>query len=185
MKLSNTITNHFSWYLSNSSRKWLNKVVKFYVSWFCFTLAVMMLVTNSTSDTNKQILNAFSTNIISPLHPVYHHHYHWDNIHITIVQAVCRPLVYRSPYGPICFSNMITNILSHMWTSLGRTGQEPLQTCPSLTKLLPNYNGEIGQKFDLVITFDWRVLLTLGQRVGSAFCKIFSRTPNLTIFCHI
>ena len=56
---------------------------------------------------------------------------------ITIVQAVCRPLVYRSPYGPICFSNMITNILSHMWTSLGSTGQEPLQTCPSLTKLLP------------------------------------------------
>ena len=23
-----------------------------------------------------------------------------------------------------------------------------------------NYNGEIGQKFDFVITFDWRVLLT-------------------------
>ena len=23
-----------------------------------------------------------------------------------------------------------------------------------------NYNGEISQKFDLVITFDWRVLLT-------------------------
>ena len=28
-----------------------------------------------------------------------------------------------------------------------------------------NYNGEIGQKFDLVITFDGRVLLTLDQRV--------------------
>ena len=24
----------------------------------------------------------------------------------------------------------------------------------------PNYNGEISQKCDLVITFDWRVLLT-------------------------
>ena len=28
-----------------------------------------------------------------------------------------------------------------------------------------NYNGEIGQKIDLVITFDWRVLLTKEKRV--------------------
>ena len=45
-----------------------------------------------------------------------------------------------------------------------------------------NYNGEISQKWDLVITFDWGVLLTQGQRVWTAFCKIFSGTPHLTIF---
>ena len=35
---------------------------------------------------------------------------------------------------------------------------------------------------DLVITFDWGVLLTQGQRVWTAFCKILSGTPHLTIF---
>ena len=37
-----------------------------------------------------------------------------------------------------------------------------------------NYNGEIGQKWDLVITFDSGVLLTQGQHIWTAFCKIFS-----------
>ena len=41
---------------------------------------------------------------------------------------------------------------------------------------------EIGQKFDLVITFDWRVLLKQGQCVWIAFCKIFSGILHLTIF---
>ena len=54
IRLSNIITNLFSWYLSKSSRKWLNKVVKFYLSWNSFTLAVVMLVTNSTSDTKNK-----------------------------------------------------------------------------------------------------------------------------------
>ena len=43
-----------------------------------------------------------------------------------------------------------------------------------------NYNGEISQKFDLVITFDWRVLLTWDQHVWTAFCTIFSGTPHFT-----
>ena len=51
IKLSYVITNRFSWYLSKSSRKWLNKVVKFYLSWNSFTLALVMSVTNSTCDT--------------------------------------------------------------------------------------------------------------------------------------
>ena len=45
-----------------------------------------------------------------------------------------------------------------------------------------NYNGAVAPKFDLVITFDWGVLLTQGQRVLTAFCKIFSGIPHLTIF---
>ena len=45
-----------------------------------------------------------------------------------------------------------------------------------------NYNGAVAPKFDLVITFDWGVLLTQGQRVWTAFCKIFSGIPHLTIF---
>ena len=32
--------------------------------------------------------------------------------------------------------------------------------CKPFLVLHCNYNGEIGHKFDLVITFDWRVLLT-------------------------
>ena len=39
-----------------------------------------------------------------------------------------------------------------------------------------------GRKWDLVITFDWGVLLTQGQRVWPIFCKIFPGTPNSTIF---
>ena len=39
-----------------------------------------------------------------------------------------------------------------------------------------------GERRDLVITFDLRVLSTKDQRVWTAFCKIFSRTPHLTIF---
>ena len=35
---------------------------------------------------------------------------------------------------------------------------------------------------NLVITFDWGVLLTQGQRVWLTFCKIFSGIPNLTKF---
>ena len=54
IRLSNIITNLFSWYLSKSFRKWLNKVVKFYLSWNSFTLVVVMLVTNSTSDTKNK-----------------------------------------------------------------------------------------------------------------------------------
>ena len=34
----------------------------------------------------------------------------------------------------------------------------------------------------LIITFDWRVLLTKEQRVWTTFCKIFSGTPHLTVF---
>ena len=45
-----------------------------------------------------------------------------------------------------------------------------------------NYNGEIGQKLDLVITFDRRALLTEEQRLWAAFCKIFSGTRHLTRF---
>ena len=45
-----------------------------------------------------------------------------------------------------------------------------------------NYNGAVAPKFDLVITFDWGVVLTQGQRVWTAFCKIFSGIPHLTIF---
>ena len=41
--------------------------------------------------------------------------------------------------------------------------------------------GKSAQNFYLVITFDWRVLLTLDQRIWTAFCKILSGTPHLTI----
>ena len=40
--------------------------------------------------------------------------------------------------------------------------------------------GRLGQKWDLVVTSDWGVLLTHGQRVWTAFCKIFPGTPYLT-----
>ena len=53
--------------------------------------------------------------------------------------------------------------------------------CKPFLVLHCNYNGEICQKFDLVITFDWRVLLTLDQRVWTAFCKIFSGICHLII----
>ena len=43
------------------------------------------------------------------------------------------------------------------------------------------YKGEIGQKSDLVMTW-MGVLLTRDQRVWTAFCKIFSELPYLTIF---
>ena len=52
---------------------------------------------------------------------------------------------------------------------------------PHLLVLHYYYNGEISQKWDLVITFDWGVLMTRGQCVWTAFCKIFSGTPHLTI----
>ena len=39
------------------------------------------------------------------------------------------------------------------------------------------------EKWDLIVTFDWGVLLTQGQCVWTAFCKIFSGTPHLNIFC--
>ena len=47
-----------------------------------------------------------------------------------------------------------------------------------------NYNGDISQKWDLVLDFDWGwgVLLKQGQCVWTAFCEIFSGTPCLTIF---
>ena len=45
-----------------------------------------------------------------------------------------------------------------------------------------NYNGDVAPKFDLVITFDWGVVLTQGQRVWTAFCKIFSGIPHSPIF---
>ena len=45
-----------------------------------------------------------------------------------------------------------------------------------------NYNGEIGQKLNSVVTFDWRVPLTSGQRDWTAFCNIFLGTPQLNIF---
>ena len=38
---------------------------------------------------------------------------------------------------PIYLPSLVNNFFDHMWTSLGSTGREPLQTCPSLTKLLP------------------------------------------------
>ena len=41
--------------------------------------------------------------------------------------------------------------------------------------------GRQGKKWHLVITFD-RGVLTNGQRFWTAFCKIFSGTPHLTIF---
>ena len=48
--------------------------------------------------------------------------------------------------------------------SAGRGGEPPPprgEGSPRGGAPIPgNYNGEIGQKFDLVITFDWRVLLT-------------------------
>ena len=44
-----------------------------------------------------------------------------------------------------------------------------------------NYIWEIGQKWDLVLTFDWRFLLTQVQRVWTSFCKILSRIPHLAI----
>ena len=44
-----------------------------------------------------------------------------------------------------------------------------------------NYNGAVAPKFDLVITFDWGVVLIQGQRVWTAFCKIFSGIPHLTL----
>ena len=40
-----------------------------------------------------------------------------------------------------------------------------------------------GNQWDSVKTFDWEVLLTQGQYVWTAFCKIYSGTPHLTIFC--
>lgn len=40
-----------------------------------------------------------------------------------------------------------------------------------------NYNGENSQKWDLVITFDWRVLLTQSQRVWTAFWPFVNRAP--------
>ena len=42
-----------------------------------------------------------------------------------------------------------------------------------------NYNGEISQNWDLVITSDWGVLLTQGQCVWTAFCiqDLFRDTP--------
>ena len=60
---------------------------------------------------------------------------------------------------------------------------DPIMTfCKSFLVLHCNYNREIGQKFNLVVTFDRAVLLTQGQRVWTAFCKIFPGTPHLTIF---
>ena len=44
-----------------------------------------------------------------------------------------------------------------------------------------NYNGDFAPKFYLVITFDWGVLLTQGQCVWTAFCKIFSGIPHSPI----
>ena len=44
-----------------------------------------------------------------------------------------------------------------------------------------NYNGDVAPKFDLVITFDWGVVLTQGQRVWTAFCKIFAGIPHSPI----
>ena len=38
---------------------------------------------------------------------------------------------------PIYLPSLVNNFFDHMWASLGSTGREPLQTCPSLTKLLP------------------------------------------------
>ena len=55
--------------------------------------------------------------------------------------------------------------------------------CKQFLVLHGNHDGEMGQKIDLVIIFDWRVLLTYkDQHVWTAFCKIFSGTPHLTIF---
>ena len=55
--------------------------------------------------------------------------------------------------------------------------------CKQFLVLHGNHNGEMGQKIDLVIIFDWRVLLTYkDQHVWTAFCKIFSGTPHLTIY---
>ena len=65
IRLSNIITNLFSWYLSKSSRKWLNKVVKFYLSWNSFTPAVVVLPrvipTNKSWTHFQQILSVFHT----------------------------------------------------------------------------------------------------------------------------
>ena len=38
---------------------------------------------------------------------------------------------------PICMLKPAYNFLNHTFTSFSSTGQKVLQTCPSLTKLLP------------------------------------------------
>ena len=56
--------------------------------------------------------------------------------------------------------------------------------CQRLQVLHCNYNGEVAPKFDLVITFDWGFYShkSQGQRVWTAFCKIFSGIPHSPIF---
>ena len=73
-------------------------------------------------------------------------------------------------------SLMSENAFSPIMTpSLFQTGLDP----PPSQR---NYDGEIRQQRYLVITFDWEVLLTEDQCIWTAFCKIYSGKPHLTIF---
>ena len=63
--------------------------------------------------------------------------------------------------------------------------------CKQFLVLHCNYNGEIGQKFDLVITFDWRVALFDMPNLNrfdilliSIFCKI-ALSISILIFSKI
>ena len=51
-----------------------------------------------------------------------------------------------------------------------------------LVLLHSNYNGDVAQKFDLLMVFDWGVPLTSGQCAWTAFCMFFSGIPHSTIF---
>ena len=72
----------------------------------------------------------------------------------------------------LCFKKRHTNNYSII-------DQKPHE-CRHFEVLHCNYNWEIGQQIDLVVTFDWAVLSTQGQRVWT--CKILSGIPHLTIF---
>ena len=77
--------------------------------------------------------------------------------------------------------------LDHSCQMVNKCTTESFKSIDPLTKkrqhfLVLHYNGEISQKWDLVATSDRGVLLTQGQSAWTAFCKIFSETPHLTIF---
>ena len=68
---------------------------------------------------------------------------------------------------PKKLSFLICFILDQSYVFMFRATRPNIKFKDQLTKICHpfsvlhcNYNGEIGQKFDFVITFDWRVLLT-------------------------
>ena len=62
---------------------------------------------------------------------------------------------------------------------------DPFLTPISSFILHCNYKRKTWQKWDLVIAFDWWVLLTQGPLIWTAFCKFFSGIPekNVPIYC--